>query len=159
MMDPHHWCYLLSHRQSLISIHDMTWCCILHKQTCFVHATIDHHTTCSDVNMAGNKDDYTSTFAPPVYFDSNLILWISSKQQSLTRSSTNGEYRALANTADKLSWIQSFLTELIVPSLSTPSILFDNLSATYIKLAWNTSPLMFALFVIWYNKKAQISPC
>lgn len=86
----------------------------------------------SDADWAGNKDDYTSTSAHLVYFGSNLISWKSSKQRAVARSSTEAEYRALANTAAEISWINSLLNELGVSSSSTPIILCDNLSATYL---------------------------
>jgi len=86
----------------------------------------------SDADWAGNKDEYTSTSTHLVYFGSNLISWKSSKQRAVTRSSTEAEYRALANTAAEISWINSLLNELGVSSSSTPTILCDNLSATYL---------------------------
>jgi hypothetical protein len=86
----------------------------------------------SDADWAGNKDDYTSTSAHLVYFGSNLISWKSSKQRAVARSSTEAEYRALANTAAEVCWLKSLLTELGIPCSSTPSILCDNLSATYL---------------------------
>ena len=86
----------------------------------------------SDADWAGNKDGYTSTSAHLVYYGPNLISWKSSKQKAVARSSTEAEYRSLANTAAELSWITSLLIELGVSSSSTPSILCDNLSATYL---------------------------
>lgn len=94
--------------------------------------TATHLTAYSDADWAGNKDDFTSTSAHLVYYGSNLISWKSSKQQAVARSSTEAEYRALANSAVEISWIQSLLVELGVTSSKTPLLLCDNLSATYL---------------------------
>ena len=67
-------------------------------------------TAYSDADWAGNKDDFTSTSAHLVYYGSNLISWKSSKQRAVARSSTEAEYRALANSAAEVTWIHSLLS-------------------------------------------------
>uniref|UniRef100_A0A803P3H6 Reverse transcriptase Ty1/copia-type domain-containing protein n=1 Tax=Cannabis sativa TaxID=3483 RepID=A0A803P3H6_CANSA len=42
----------------------------------------------------------------------NLISWSAKKQQIVARSSTESEFRALANTTTELKWIQSVLSKL-----------------------------------------------
>lgn len=86
----------------------------------------------SDADWAENKDDFTSTSAHLVYHGSSLISWKSSKQRAIARSSTEAEYRALANSTAELSWAQSLLTELGVTTSTAPSLFCDNLSATYL---------------------------
>lgn len=86
----------------------------------------------SDADCAENKDDFTSTSAHLVYYGSSLISWKSSKQRAIARSSTEAEYRALANSTTELSWVQSLLTELGVTTSTAPSLFCDNLSATYL---------------------------
>jgi len=77
----------------------------------------------SDADWAGNKDDFISTSAHLVYYGSNLISWKSSKQRRL-----NIELLQIP----ELLWIHSLLTELGVTIPKSPSLLCDNLSATYL---------------------------
>ena len=50
----------------------------------------------------------------------------------MSRSSSEAEYRALANAASKLQWIQHLLQELSISSSSSPILFCDNLSATFL---------------------------
>ena len=47
-----------------------------------------------------------------VFFGSNLISWSSHKQPTMSRLSTELEYRSLATTTAELLWLQSLLREL-----------------------------------------------
>ncbi|CAL8996514.1 unnamed protein product, partial [Prunus brigantina] len=67
----------------------------------------------------------------------NPISWQSKKQGSVSRSSTEAEYRALANTAADLAWIRQVLLDLKVCLPQPPTIFCDNLSA----LALSSNPV------------------
>lgn len=86
----------------------------------------------SDADWAGNKDDYTSTTANIIYLGSNPVSWTSRKQKTVARSSTEAEYKAVADTASELIWVASLLKELGIPPASQPVIYCDNVGATYL---------------------------
>ena len=86
----------------------------------------------TDADWAGDSDDYVSTNAYVIYLGSTPVSWSSKKKNGVARSSTEAEYRAVANTASKVRWIFSLLQELGITVPVSPVIFCDNVGATYL---------------------------
>jgi Reverse transcriptase (RNA-dependent DNA polymerase) len=109
----------------------------------YIRGTLHHGTTVhsdssttlhaySDADWAGSIDDRRSTSGFCIFIGRNLISWSAKKQPTVSRSSTEAEYRSLALTCAEILWIQYLLQELHIILPSPPTLWCDNLGATFL---------------------------
>ena len=58
--------------------------------------------------------------------------WSARKQPTVSRSSTEAEYKSLANATAEMMWIQRLLTEIGVPHSPVARLWCDNIGAKYL---------------------------
>ncbi|KAH9687366.1 retrovirus-related pol polyprotein from transposon RE1 [Citrus sinensis] len=82
-----------------------------------------------DVDWGSDLDDRKSVSGYCVYLGDNLVSWSSKKQQIVSKSTAESEYRALALAVSEVLWISYVLKELKMPPLQVPVLHCDNKSA------------------------------
>jgi hypothetical protein len=89
----------------------------------YIHGTITfgiHYETNStlylirftDSDWAGDNTDHKSTFGYSLTLGSGPICWSRKKQDTISLSSSEEEYRGVVNITIQAMWLQHFLTEL-----------------------------------------------
>ncbi|KAA0052262.1 putative mitochondrial protein [Cucumis melo var. makuwa] len=79
----------------------------------------------SDADWAGDPTDRRSTTGYCFYLGDSLISWRSKKQTVVSSSSTESEYRALADTIAELLWLRWLLADMGVPQQGLRWLLAD----------------------------------
>ncbi|GKA49539.1 retrovirus-related pol polyprotein from transposon TNT 1-94 [Tanacetum coccineum] len=85
----------------------------------------------SDADWARCIETRRSTYGYSIFLGGNLVSWSAKKQPTVSRSSCESEYRAMANTAAEIIWITHLLRELHALPPDRPTLLCDNKSALF----------------------------
>ncbi|KAJ3691762.1 hypothetical protein LUZ61_020926 [Rhynchospora tenuis] len=104
---------------------------LTHGLSFYNNSNLQIHAYC-DADWAGCPDDRRSTTGFAIFLGGNLVSWSAKKQPTVSRSSTEAEYRSLAITCAELLWVQYLLHELHIPLPSPPTLWCDNIGATFL---------------------------
>nr|AID60162.1 copia-like LTR-retrotransposon [Brassica napus] len=85
-----------------------------------------------DSDWSGCRETRRSTSGICTLLGSNLISWSAKRQDTVSGSSTEAEYRALTAAAREISWLSYLLRDLGIHQMDPTLLQCDNLSAVYL---------------------------
>ena len=115
----------------------------LQRILCYLKGTPRHGIVCknhghfniecfTDADWAGSKEDRRSTTGYCVFVGENLVSWRSKKQNVVSRSNAESEYRAMAQSTCEIMWIHHFLTNVGLKSSLLAKLWCDNQALLHI---------------------------
>jgi hypothetical protein len=78
--------------------------------------TVNQLIAYSDVDWAGCPDTHRSAFGFCVYLSENLVSWSSKRKMTVSCSSAEAEYRAMAHAVAECCWLVSYYMSSTSPS-------------------------------------------
>jgi hypothetical protein len=103
------------------------------------HLGLQFHVGASSDLMAYSDADWAdfpyirrSTSGFCVFLGTNLLSWSSKRQHTVSHSSSEAEYRAVANYVAESVWLRQLLAELHQPITCATVVYRDNISGTYL---------------------------
>ena len=94
----------------------------------------------SNVDWGSDPDDRRSVSGHYVFFGNNIVSWHSRKQQTISHSSIEAEYRSLVELVVEVTWIQSLLSELQCKTPRISILWCDNLNTVLL----SANPILHA---------------
>lgn len=88
----------------------------------------------SNVDWAGYPNTHVSTSGYAVFLGDNLVSRSSKQQNTVSHSSAEAEYRAVANAVAAATWLRQLLSELHTPLRKATMVYCDSTSAIYMSL-------------------------
>ncbi|GKB45405.1 ribonuclease H-like domain-containing protein, partial [Tanacetum coccineum] len=79
----------------------------------------------TDADWAGFPTTRRSTLGYCVFLGDNILSWSSKRQHTLSRSSTEAEYKGVANVVAETEWLRNLLHELHMPLSSATLVYCD----------------------------------
>lgn len=89
-------------------------------------------TVYTDADWAGCPSTRRSTSGFSIYLGDNLVSWTAKRQQTVSRSSAEAEYKGVANAIAESCGIRNLLLKMHYPLQKATVVYYDNVSAVYL---------------------------
>lgn len=88
----------------------------------------------SDVDQAGCPDTRCSTSGYCGFLVSNLVSWPAKHQQTVSKSSSEAEYKGVSDTLAELYWLRNLMMDLHCNIIKASLVYCDNISSIHLAI-------------------------